>query len=361
MSKILEKYQILLKPWGEVVEAINQDSIILNKAFLEVKQHFDNENTIITKDILDIMLALLEHSNIIFYKNANYSHYQEVSKYLFQFLQHLGMDDFQRNRFFITSVYSDYVMSDFKLKDWFEKELLKSCKYFNENPRDDYDFLSLIHLSQFYLFVGKLKISIDYLNKAQSLFEQCQCYNYKLFYLYHYAWSAYEDSNYITAISRVNKAIDMLLDKDTSIGLHLLNIKATMMYKVCNYASSLSLAEVVYDKSKDFFGKANQDVVAESLLTIAKNLIMLRQYQEALKKAKEAIKLLEKLFGGGAIDPSQAAAMSVCADAYMELNQKFEGALHYNKALNIYKYLYGDNISNMPEVKLLESKLKVCI
>lgn len=361
MSKILEKYQILLKPWGEVVEAINQDAVILDKAFLEVKQYFDSDNIRITKDTLDLILALLEHNNIIFYKNANYSHYQEVSKYLFKHLPHLEMDDFQRNRFFVTAVYSDYFMSDSKLKEWFEKELLKSCQYFQENPKDNYDFLSLIHVSQFYLFIGQLKRSIDYLNKAQSLFDKCHCYNYKLFYLYHYAWSAYEDANYMVAISRVNKAIDMLLNKQTPIALHLLNIKATMMYKVCNYESSLSLAEVVYEKSKDFFGKTNQDVVAESLLTIARNLIMLRQYQEALKKTKEVIKLLEKLFGGSAIDPSQAVAMSVCADAYMELNQKFEGALYYNKAFNIYKYLYGDNISSMPEVKLLESKLKICI
>lgn len=361
MTNITEKYLLLLQPWGLAVDEINEHNFILEEAFQEVEKCFTNKDMIISNEVLELMLSLLEHNNIIFYKNANYSHYQRISEYLFNNLQRFNITDFQKNRFFAVAVYSDYFMQNLALRNLFEESLIESCNYFKAHPKDDYDFLSLIHTSQYYLFIGKLDLNILYLEKAHNLIEQCSNHNYKLFFLYHYAWSAYEKGNYICALTRVNKGIDCLQSKKISIALHFFNIKASILYKLKNYPDSLNLAEMAYKKAIHLFAKSNQDVVAESILTIARNLIMLQKYEEGLKKAREAIILLDNLFGGNNIDPSQAAALSVCADAYMELNQRFEGKLYYNKALYVYKKIYGENISYMPEVKFLESKLKICI
>lgn len=355
--KPIDEYSLLLKkPWGDFVDEINKHSGILTNAYKYVNQYLvQPSQKILSAEDIDLMISLLEHNNIIFYKDANYLHYQNISRFLLENLNSLDITIFQRHRFFLVAVYSDYINTGLFTHEAYEENLLKALDYFLTFPKYHYDLLGLIHISQFYLFAGNMKQNKKYLEDAAHISKNCNNINYKLFFLYHFTWSAYEDGYYKESLERVNSAIK-LTRSETPISLNLLNIKASIMTKLSYYEQSIAIAELTCKSAKKVFSVENYGVVAETTLTIAKNYNALKKYKLALEKALHAIDLLNSVFGGESIDPSQANAMSVAGDSFVGLNKIKEGRFLYKKALNIYKNLYKDNWKSMLEVRELIKK-----
>lgn len=340
-------FSIFACPWAEVVDIINQDPNILNKAYCFIMESILAER--IDQKMIELMIGFLESNNIIFYAHANYTQYQDVAKYLFENIEKFVVARHQKYRFYLVSVYSDYFLQNPNLREECEKKLLQALAYFKQSKYKEYKFLGLIHISQFYLFIGNLTLNEQYLEEAKIMLTDCSNKNHRLFFLYHYSWSFYEKGDFNTALLIVNQAIGIIIDQYSPISLNLHNVKASILYKIGQYKESINIAEDTYLKACCVFSKSNEGVLAETLLTIAKGYNASGEYKLALIKAKESIKLLKILFGGDDIDVSQAASLVVLGDSFIGTKDIKSGHECYKKALNLYQKIYKTNLYNMPE------------
>jgi hypothetical protein len=343
--------------WAEVVEETNKNSKDVFVLYRLLRRKFLNDY--IDEQTLCLSTCLLENNNILFHSDANYKHYQEVSFEVFKRFNEIS--NFSNKelfyRFCFAGVYSDYFTNNQDNREAYKKSLVRGLRYFEllhnktkSNQALVYYLLGLIHISQYYLFMGDIGKNYFFLNKVHTLLKGGRGLNgnYKAFFYYHYSWSFFEMRDYKKALSVINKLLDL---KPSSlyepIVLHAMNVKCAILYALKRYDNCFCLADIVSKKSKKIFSENNQDVYAESLLNIARCLI--RKDEDSLKAkhyTQNAISILTKLFLGDNIDPSQALANIVLGEVYEKLGNRNLSLNSFLVAKDIYESIYQDKVEN---------------
>ena len=376
-SEAMVKNKIFIRminnDWVDVIKEVNANSKVVLVLYRLLRRKFLNIS--IDEKTLCLSTCLLENNNILFHGDANYKYYQDISFEVFKRLDDIKSLSNKKlfYRFCFAGVYSDYFTNNQEKKELYKKCLISGLRYFrikykkgnSDQTLADY-LLGLIHMSQYYLFMGNIEKNNFFLNKVSNLLKKGSGLNenYMAFFYYHYSWSFFERHNYKKALSVVNKLLDLKFSAlSEPIILHAMNIKCAMLYALKRYDDCLDLANTVSENSKKIFSINNQDVYAESLLNIAKcfikrgnNLLKAKNY------AQNAISILAKFFLGHNIDPSQALANIVLGEAYEQSGDK-DGALNCFKiAGEIYESVYLDKVkNNIGYLKLMEKIEKLSL
>lgn len=354
LEKLTNKYllnKIIHSDWVEMVEEVNANPTAISMLYTSLKKRL--RTRILNEQTLNMACCFLENNNILFHKNASYKQYQIISSECFARL--LDLKNIENlalfYRFCLVGVYTDYFKVHQENEKPYKHFLIEGLEYFkyrfNKQPTKktvgNY-ILALIHLSQYYLFKGELDKNHLYLQNTLVLIKQHRNLNvnYKLFFYYHYAWSFYEKRSYNKALENINKLLS-LKGKIASqpIILHGMNIKCAILFSLKQYSSCLTLAKQTANESGQVFSLKNQDVYAESLLNIAKCLTKKNnELAVAISSARTAVKILTKLFLGPDVDPSQALANIVLAEACERAENKKLALKYFETAKVIYEKIY---------------------
>lgn len=353
--------ELLNKDWGAMVDFVNAHPDIIESANNFVFK-LVNENKK-QPQLIELLVCLLEHNNILFHKEASYKTYQKLAVDLFNILN-IGpqINPILEARAYSNSVYADYIFKDEQSKTKFENKLLNAVSLFEGNPLlINEQFLGYINTSQFYLFQGKHKFAINYLEKAKNIISQVNLVNYQALFWYHYSWIYVETGNYEKAKSNIESFFTNIRASEVSpaIYLHALNIHASIELRLGNFEQAYILATQCYERALNFYESEDKDVIAENLVTISRYYLTIKQYDESEKAIKKAIEILEKVFAAPALDPSQAAAHVLLGNVYLETGRYSEAKDEYIFAERYYEGLYKENFFNMYEVSIVLANLAI--
>ena len=361
-DKITHILKILNKPWGQMVDFVNDNFELIDYANNLALYSAQRENY--TLEEAELLTTLLEFNNILFHKDADYNIYQKLALSLKLLLENQSsvLTPLLKARAYLDSVYADYIFTDDQTKLDFESKLHESLAFLESNEAFVNErLLSYINISQFYLFQGKSDDTLSYLEKAKLLLPKVVISNYKALFWYHYSWLFVENGDYEQASLNIESFFNEYGKNDVSPGiyLHAINIRASIEFRLGHKLEAFEFAKECYDMALKFYETENKDVIAENLVTIGRYYKEMSQLDEAENYIKRAIQAFSIIFGSNALDPSQAVAYRILGEIYMQKEQYLQAKEQFFLAERIFKKLYKENFENMHEVKLLMDDLKV--
>ncbi|AIL66168.1 tpr repeat-containing protein (plasmid) [Rickettsiales bacterium Ac37b] len=367
MSNSLKEREILKtlvkeldQDWGINVDNINQYPDLVD---VTTTITFDlYAQGLRTPLILKSLIVLMENNNIIFHKYSNYKLYQKTFEYAFEMINknNTKISALLKARFLSAGVYSDYIFQDNAILELYKEKLLSSLEFLCKGYKyKNYVFLTYINISQFYLFQGVIEEVESYLQKAYTVLNEMNIPNYVALCLYHLAWLYIEKGKYKYASIFLEKTFINSDQSNLSLGirLHLKNIAASNYARLNEYEKSFELAEQCYEEARIFYNTMEQDVIAEVQLTMARCYVYKQNFNEAECLINNSIKVLESIFGGKYVDPSQACAHVQLGDVYEQTNRLQQALKELMEVKEYYLNLYKDKIYNMFEVKKLYIKI----
>lgn len=360
----LEKlYKLLDKPWGQMVEYINHNPKLIDFANNLARQAFANNYW--EYPLTELLICLLEHNNILFHKTADYTTYQNLANCLYQLAKEKKelLSTNLKIRYYLASVYSDNIFRNEEYKNIYETRLLESAAWLESNNSitPDEKCVAYINISQFYLFQGNLEKNLYQLEKARGIVDKVTTPNYRALFWYHYAWAFVEQGNYGRAAEVIDSFFTNVKEVEVSpaIYLHGMNIGASISFRLGKTEQAFALASKCLVLASKFYERDDTDVIAENLVTISKCYLANKDYENAEKHITQAIRSLDKIFGGSYIDPSQAAAHVVLGDIYTA-TQKYKLAKDEYLAVEaFYEKVYQDKFYSMNEVSIVLANLAI--
>jgi hypothetical protein len=362
-SRLEDSYKIVLKvmcsylnkPWGEMVNFINQNTELVNIANILAFSAYKDK---VTDPILaELMISLLEHNNMIFHIKSNYKTYQELAEALYNLLEvkNVSLPLVLQARYYFNSIYADYIYSSQKATDKHEQKLIELLSLLDERPEFlEERFLSLINMAEFCYFKGDVTQGIYYIDKAYSFLEKITNPNYQAQFWYAITWLHMEKGDY----QKVNEYIKTFFNitkynKNYPIHLYAMNLRASVNFHLNNLKESHYWAKECYKASVNFFQSDISNVAAESLITLARYYKSSKDYTKALENIQKAIDVLNVIFDNHEIDPSQAVAHTLLGEIYEAQQQYKKSYDEYCFAERYYIKLYKNNFSNIHEISKL--------
>ena len=174
------------------------------------------------------------------------------------------------------------------------------------------------------------------------------------------SWLHLQKGDYAKADEYI-KVFFEITKKEQIYPLHLyaMNMQGSINFYLNNYAQSLQLAQNCYDEAYSFFQSTVSDIIAESLITLAKSYKAIKNYAKAEEKIISAIKTLDIVFGRDDIDFSQAVAHRLYGEVLEERSQYKQAYEEYKFAEDFYLKVYKDQFYQMQEVAELFANLAI--
>jgi GTPase SAR1 family protein len=345
----------LNKPWGEMVEYVNANSELINIANTVSFNAYKDK--ISDPLLIELMISLLEHNNMIFHAKSNYKTYQELAECLYELLEgrKIYAPLILQSRYYFNGIYADFIYQSKEMSDKYEQKLSELLALLEEKPEFiEERFLSLINMAEFCFFRGNITQGIYYINKSHPLLQKISNANYRAQFWYALTWLYIEKGDYLKAHEYIKAFFDVTKNnKSYPIHLYAMNLRASVNFYLNNFKESYLWAEECYKRSMDFFQSDTSNIAAESLITLARYYKSNKDYVRSLEKIQKAINILNIIFSNPEIDPSQAVAHTLLGEIYVAQQQYKQAYDEYSFAEKYYTKLYKNNFSNINEVSRL--------
>lgn len=361
-SKILASlYKYLNKPWGTMVNEINNNAELVNIATTVAINSYKDK--VFVPVLAELITSLLEHNNMLFHPNSNYLSYQELAGIGFELIEKhkVNIPLSLQARYYFGSIYSDFIFNDQNIKSLYEKKLIELISFLEHSPvQMEALFLSCINMSKFYMFTGDFKQATFYIDKAYSLLNKVTNVNYQADFWYTITWLHIEKADYNNAHKYIQIFFNITKHHEIyPLHLYAMNMSALIEFNLGNLKDSFLLADKCYEDAKKFFQTEISNISAESLTTLARYYQASKNYTKAKDKIQQAIKVLDIVFGNPEIDPSQAVAHTLLGEIY-EAQRNYKGAYEeYTFAEKYYTKLYKDKIEDVYEISKLYANLAI--
>jgi hypothetical protein len=355
-KKILKVMCLYLdKPWGEMIDYVNQNPELINIATtISFSAYKDN---ITDPALIKLMISLLEHNNMIFHTKSNYKTYQELAERLYSLFvdKRMHVPLIFQARYYFNGIYADFIFKSKEMSDKYEGKLIDLLTLLEGKTEfTEERFLAFINMAEFCLFRGNITQGIYYINKAYLLLPKISNVNYQAQFWYAITWLYIEKGDYLKANENITTFFKVTQhNKNYPIHLYAMNFRASINFHLNRFNEAHLWAEKCYNDSIDFFKSDISDITAESLINLARYYKANKDYTKSLARAQKAIDILNIIFGGPEIDPSQAAAHILLGEIY-EAQHRYKQA--YDEYVFAERYctkFYKNNFSNIHEVSTL--------
>jgi tetratricopeptide (TPR) repeat protein len=361
-DKIVSTSKIFSKPWGEMVDYVNSHPEEMDLANNLAISAFEKNFTSVS--LVELFVCLLENNNILFHKKASYQLYQKLAECLHRLIDNdlTVVSPIIKAKACSNIVYADFIFRNKIISDQYERKFLEGISLFeSNNDLINERFIAYINISQFYLFKGCYSKTIGYLKKAKALLDAINIPNYHALFWYHYSWVYVETGEYGDAEKRVKSFFRKIAQNSVSpaIYLHGMNIRASIEFRLGNYKRAFIWANKCYKLAVEFYETEEKDVVAENLITIGRYYKMLEKYDETEKVINKAILILEVVFGGVLVDPSQATAHVILGEIYDAQHLYKLAYKEYRFSEKFYRGFYKGNFYKMNEVSIVLANIVI--
>lgn len=355
--------ELLDKHWEDLVRFTNEnpETIALGQVVWEISLSLGAR----TRDIFKLGLTLLEYH---LFKTRDHKAYEQVFKDLYAMLPVIIADlpDEVVARFYVDSVFVREIYHDKDMTAEMERHL-KRALVLTEKANDKELYLRAIYFTaQHYFSRGDLESAISYARKAEPLLKEVPSRSSKNLYWYLRSWFFVEAGD----LAEANYALDQFMatlseESNTTLKLYLANMKANAYMKEGKFEEGIRWASQAQGDALNYFQTENTEVVAESLMIQGNGYLKLGDYKAAREHLLRSIPIYEIYFGGPDLHSDQAICYRLVGETYMQ-ELLYDKALEYfDRAMNIYVKLYGEDFKNMAEVSSLlilmtTASLKLC-
>jgi tetratricopeptide (TPR) repeat protein len=335
----------LEKRWDKLVDFATANPEMMARA--NVLWNIAQKDSIKNAEVFRLGKVLLEYH---IYRTRNHMEHEILHDQLGSLLETLHEDKLDPkalNEYYIDSVYVRKIYFSPELIKKTEEKLQKALQYFKSSESDEY-LRALYNLSHFYLFQGKIDQAKKYIKDGEKIVLEAKSPINKNMLWYSKSWLYLEAGEFKESKEALDNFFQSFPEEQYfCLTFYGMNMRAEYYYANSEYDMALKCAQDTVKGANKYFQTEYNQITAEALTIIAKSMIEKKRLNEAEKAISKALKIYAQYFGGEGRHGDQATSHLIFGSVLEKGNKDKEAMQEYQKAAEIYRNLYKENIAGV--------------